>query len=117
MIDFEIIIPISLNDQYSVRFERFIKENLKDDKTPDLPRILAMWSRRFLDLKPPENQENPISAAEYVLSKLKEEIDQKYHKVCTKCKQNLPATEFYSRPDPRSKDGLFSACKTCTKGA
>jgi hypothetical protein len=32
-------------------------------------------------------------------------------KVCTKCKEEKPKTEFYTKPG--SKDGLYSWCKPC----
>lgn len=36
-------------------------------------------------------------------------------KVCTKCEANLDESDYYSHPN--TKDGLQSACKSCTKAA
>ena len=36
-------------------------------------------------------------------------------KVCTKCDANLDESEYYAHPN--TKDGLQSACKSCTKAA
>ena len=36
-------------------------------------------------------------------------------KVCKKCEANLDESDYYSHPN--TKDGLQSACKSCTKAA
>lgn len=46
----------------------------------------------------------------------KEEVlpkDPEHNKICSKCKKELPKTEFYNKRD--KKDGLDSQCKKCAK--
>src|SRR5690625_3075624 len=40
-------------------------------------------------------------------------IGEQKKKVCTKCKNELPATTYYFRRHRRCKDGLYTQCKVC----